>query len=43
MGTKCFERMQEVMTSIKREQKGLSTLVDMQRQQAGKTRELRDK
>lgn len=42
-GTKCFERMQEVMTSVKLEREGLSRqLVDMQRQQAGKTRELRD-
>lgn len=42
-GTKCFERMQEGMTSVKLEEEGLSRqLVDMQRQQAGKTRELRE-
>ena len=42
-GTKCFERMQEAVTSVKLEQEGLSRqLVDIQRQQAGKTRELRE-
>lgn len=37
----CSDRMQEVMTSIRWEQKGLSKdLVEMQRQQIEKTREL---